>query len=128
MFDVLEIHWICLPTEIDKAHAKMRAEFDLSTIKVPLPEDVILAAKDILVRIDEAHATLKPEKTRREYRKKLIEPMMLMQSAELLSKKGEMAIMRKDRRDACGCFAKALELVPGYASFRDGLRRSTALL
>ena len=125
---MLEIHWICLPTEIDNAHKKLRAEFDLSKVPVKLPDDVKAASKDIIKRIDEAHATLKPEKSRREYRKTIVEQMMIMQSAELLSKKGEMAIMRKDRREACGCFAKALELVPGHPEFRDGLRRSTALI
>lgn len=128
LFDVLEIHWICLPTEIDKAHKKLRAEFDLTKTPVKLPPDVVAASKDIVSKLDEALETLKPEKSRREYRKKLIEPMMINQSAELLSKKGEMAIMRKDRREACGCFAKALELVPGHPDFREGLRRSTALV
>ena len=128
LFDVLEIHWICLPTEIDKAHKKLRAEFDLTKATVKLPPDVVSASKEIVSKLDEALETLKPEKSRREYRKKLIEPMMLNQSAELLSKKGEMAIMRKDRREACGCFAKALELVPGHPDFREGLRRSTALI
>jgi hypothetical protein len=128
LFDVLEIHWICLPTEIEKAHQKMRAEFDLSDSPVKLPNDVLVASREIVAKIDEALSTLKPELSRREYRKKIVEPMMIMQSAELLSKKGEMAIMRQDRREACGCFAKALELVPGHPEFRDGLRRSTALL
>jgi len=45
----------------------------------------------------------------------------------LLGKKGEMAIMRKDRREASSCFSKAVELVPGEPLYRDGLRRSSGV-
>ena len=54
--------------------------------------------------------------------------MMIQQSADLLSKQGEMAIMRRDRRAACGCFTKALELAPQNPKYRDGLKRSTAIM
>ena len=95
---------------------------------LPIPPDLQRDADAILARAEEAFQALSQDKTRREYRKKIIEPMMVAQSAELLAKKGEMAIMRKDRREACGCFAKALELAPGNPEFVDGLRRSAALV
>ena len=75
-------------------------------------------------RLEESYNVLGSDMQRREYRKELIEPVMIVQSAELLAKKGEMAIMRKDRREATTCFAKALELVPGNPPFRDGLQRA----
>ena len=53
--------------------------------------------------------------------------MMIVQSAELLAKKGEMAIMRKDRRESTTCFAKALELIPGRPDFREGFQRASGI-
>lgn len=127
-FDILEIHWICLPKEIDAAYAKLKDDFDLSGAGIPVSAKLAKEAEVILQHIEDAYQTIKPDKSRREYRKTLIEPMMLQQSAELLSRKGEMAIMRRDRREACGCFAKALELIPSHPEFRDGLKRSTAIV
>lgn len=128
MFDLLEIHWICLPKEIEAAYNRVREEFDMSKVNIPIPDSLRGDADLIVSRMDEAYQMLCNDQSRREYRKKLIEPMMIAQSAELLSRKGEMAIMRRDRREACGCFAKALELIPTNAGYRDGLKRSTALL
>ncbi len=52
---------------------------------------------------------------------------MIVQSAELLAKKGEMAIMKKDYREANLCWGKAMELVPGRSEFREGYQRAQAL-
>jgi hypothetical protein len=127
-FDVLEIHWICLPNEIEAVYQRTREEFDLSAVTIPIPDTLRVEATLISEHIEDAYVTLKKDQQRRDYRKTLIEPMMIYQSAELLSKKGEMAIMRRDRREACGCFAKALELIPTDGSYRDGLKRSTAIV
>ncbi|MEC8278374.1 MAG: hypothetical protein VX026_11685, partial [Myxococcota bacterium] len=70
---------------------------------------------------------LKTDSSRREYRLKVVERDLIVNSADLLSKKGEMAIMRFDKREACACFSKALELMPNKSEFREGLRRATVL-
>lgn len=127
-FDILEIHWICLPQDIEKAYNRVYGEFDVTKISIPLPAELRKDAEEILTHINESYEFLKDASQRRAYRKTLIEPMMIRQSADLLSKQGEMAIMRRDRRAACGCFTKALELIPKSSLYKAGLRRSTAIM
>lgn len=126
-FDALEVHWISTPEEVEAGFKKLDTEFNPSSFHDLTPE---LAAdlQHISKRVREAHAVLKDDNSRREYRKKIIEGFMIVQSAELLARKGEMAIMRKDRREAVTCFLKALELVPGGAEYREGLRRSQEVM
>ena len=81
----------------------------------------------IRAQVNKAYQMLKGDASRREYRLKVVERDLIINSADLLSKKGEMAIMRFDKREACACFSKALELIPNQAAFRDGLRRATVI-
>lgn len=125
-FDILEIHWICLPQEIETAFQKKTFEFsdaELGDYSVEFENEI----NKIRKRFNEGYRTLKDDQSRRAYRITLIEKDLILNSADLLSKKGEMAIMRFDKREACACFSKALELVPNHKQFRDGLLRSTAI-
>ena len=122
-FDILEVHWISEKHEVEEGYKKLVAAYTLDP-KLAVADDVRSDAKVILERARAAHDQLVDDLRRREYRKKLIDPVMLQQSAELLSKRGEMAIMRKDRREAVHCFSKALELMPGFPEYKDGLKRS----
>jgi tetratricopeptide (TPR) repeat protein len=122
-FDTLEVHWISLPAEIQSAHQRLLEEYDPAQYEDP-PGELIRAMEFVRQRLGEAYAVLSSDDRRRTYRKELLEPMMIRQSAELLSKKGEMAIMRKDRREAMTCFAKALELQPGNPAYREGMQRA----
>jgi hypothetical protein len=122
-FDVLEVHWISLPEEIDQGYEKLKEEYLLSSF-VNIPEDLAETIQRINDRIDEAYNVLKDENQRREYRKTLVEDFMIVQSAELLSKKGEMAVMRQERQIAVDCFSKALELQPRSGEYRASLQRA----
>ncbi|MDP6932037.1 MAG: hypothetical protein QGG40_03935, partial [Myxococcota bacterium] len=126
LFDVLEVHWICLPGEVEAAYRRLHEEFDVSgyhDLSSDLQGDIRICRK----AVEEAYQRLRHEGSRREYRAELIEEVKIFQSAELLSKKGEMAIMKHDGKDARMCFGKALELIPGNAAYRDGLTRATTL-
>jgi hypothetical protein len=125
-FDILEVHWICLPQEVEAAWERLRAEYDTSSWK-ELPLELRENLELIYRRIQEAYETLRSDHTRREYRKKVVEGFMITQSAELLGRKGEMAIMRHDRREALVCYAKAIELVPTEPSYKEGMQRSQAI-
>jgi hypothetical protein len=57
----------------------------------------------------------------------LVEDFMIVQSAELLAKKGEMAVMRQERQIAVNCFSKALELQPRSGEYRASLQRARGL-
>ena len=125
-FDVLEVHWISLPEEIEAGYRKLKEEYRLETYD-NLPEELAETVQRINGRIDEAYNVLRDEFQRREYRKTLVEEFMIIQSAQLLAKKGEMAIMRHERHAAVMCFAKALELQPRSGEYRASLQRARSV-
>lgn len=122
-FDVLEVHWISLQEEVEAAHRKVAGDFSPTSFK-ELPAEMLAELAKINDRIKTAAHTLRSADSRREYRKQILEGFMIEQSAELLGRKGEMAIMRHDRREAVACFAKALELVPKHAEHLEGMARA----
>ena len=122
-FDVLEIHWICRSEDVQEAYTRLCKEFDPGVYH-DLPEDVLRAISRVKTRVDEAHSAILDDLKRRAYREEVIEKDTIMQSAELLATKGEMAIMKHDQREANLCWGKALELVPGNTKYRDGYQRS----
>ena len=67
------------------------------------------------------------DRGRREYRNTVTERMMIEQSAEMLAKRGDMAIMKNNIADAMDCFSKACELQPNVAEYREGLNRVRAI-
>jgi hypothetical protein len=125
-FDVIEVHWVCLKSDINDAYKRLKAEFhddrfsDLDPFQVE-------AVGLINTRLDEAYKILENDTSRRRYRAEVIEKDSIINSAEMLGKQGEMAIMRRDRREACGAFTQAAELLPSESSYRDGLRRATTI-
>jgi tetratricopeptide (TPR) repeat protein len=122
-FDIIEVHWISERHEVEEGYRKLVAAYTLDP-KLELAADVRSDATVILQRAKSAYELLLDDARRREYRKKLFDAVTLQQSAELLSKRGEMAIMRKDRREALNCFSKALELMPTMNEYKEGLKRS----
>lgn len=125
-FDILEVHWICLQPEIDKAHKRIHAEFggkDYSR----LPDDLAQSVQTILNRVDECYAILSDERQRRTLRQELIEKDMIAASAEILAKKGEMAVLKGDGRAAMDCWGKAVELLPNNGAYRDGYNRARGM-
>ena len=125
-FDVLEVHWICLDEEVASAHRKLKEEFSPDRYHDLTPE--LTKALEVIDRaLDKAHAAVREKGKRRAYREEIVETSMIVQSAELLGKKGEMAIMKKDYREANFCWSKAMELMPGRPEYRDGYQRAQAL-
>ena len=125
-FDILDLHWVCLRSEVQDAYSRMKKQYDIERFSQLTSEQEELLEK-IHARFDEAFANLESDSSRRRYRAEVVEKDAIANSADMLGKQGEMAIMRRDRAAACGAFAKAAELVPGEASFRDGLRRATTI-
>jgi len=121
-FDVLELHWICMNEDVEEAYRTVKGEFArLGTqVDVEFSDQLGLISQSM----DEAYNRLRHEASRREYRASIIEPSMLTQTAEILAKKGEMAILKRDRLEAIACFAKALELQPGHPKFLEGSQRA----
>ncbi len=125
-FDVLEVHWICLDDDVEAAHRKLTKEFDPASYHDLTPE-LERAFGRLGERVEAAYAVLRDRNQRRAYRETTVEASMIVQSAELLGKKGEMAIMKKDYREANMCWSKALELVPNRGEYREGYQRAQAL-
>ena len=125
-FDTLEVHWISLPEELRRGYHRLMTEYDPDNYK-ELPAEMVDDLNYIRERLEQSYAVLQDERQRREYRKTLIEEFMILQSAELLAKKGEMAIMRQDSKLAVDCFAKACELAPRVPEYRASLQRARAV-
>ena len=121
-FDVLEVHWICVSDEVEAAYRAMKREF--ARLGTEADADLSEQLTVIGQALEEAYNRLRHEASRREYRASIIEPGMLLQTAEILAKKGEMAILKRDRSEAVACFAKALELQPGHPKFLEGAQRA----
>jgi hypothetical protein len=126
-YDVLEVHWISIPREIEEGYRRLMVKFDPATYP-GITDDLKQGLLVVRGRLKESFEHLRDDARRREHRKEFIEPMMIQQSAELLAKQGEMGIMRKDRRHASLCFAKALELAPGRPDFREGMQRALSVV
>jgi DnaJ-class molecular chaperone len=123
LFERLDVHWICTTPDIEAAYKKLKEEWSPAVL-ARQGEQYRAAFDEINAALDHAYATLSSDLKRREYRISVIERTKIEQSAEMLSKQGEMAIMKASVREATSCFSKALELVPNSAEYRDGLTRA----
>ena len=126
LFDILEVHWICVQPEIDKALARVKAEFSGRDYE-HLPPEMVQQVEVILAKVQEAYEVLSDERQRRTLRQELIEKDMINASAEILAKKGEMAVLKNDARAAQDCWGKAVELQPNNGAYRDGYNRSRGM-
>jgi hypothetical protein len=126
LFDILEVHWICTAPEVESGYKAVKERFQQKNFD-HLTEEHKQALVSINQKLDDAYQRLRDDARRRAYREEIIEKDMIVNSAELLAKKGEMAIMRADGRDARFCWGKAVELVPGRGEFREGYQRARAI-
>ncbi len=125
-FDVLELHWICLQHEVEHHYARIKEEFAGPEYQ-QLPPEMTQKIKGILASVEEAYALLLDQRNRRALREEIIESDMVIASADMLSKKGEMAILKGDRRGAVDCWSKAVEIMPEAGAYREGLNRARGL-
>ena len=127
-FDRLGVHWICTAADVAAAWRAVDAEFGPASVAARWGAENAQRVAQIHAAFRDAHAALSDDARRRDLRAGLVPRTTLVESAELLSKKGGMAVMKGDAREGAECYAKAVELVPGEAEYRDGLARARALL
>ncbi|MDP2312676.1 MAG: hypothetical protein Q8P41_07210 [Pseudomonadota bacterium] len=123
LFERMDLHWICTGADVTAAYQQLKADWPMELV-ANLGEEHRATLQEINTVLDEANAVLSSDAKRRDYRKSVIERSKIEQSAEMLAKKGDMAIMKAALREALDCFNKALELVPGHAEYREGLKRA----
>jgi hypothetical protein len=126
LFERLDLHWICTAAEVEAAFQK------LSTTWRPekaarYGEDYRPILVEIQASLEAARTVLASDASRREYRAKIIEKGKIDQSAEMLCRKGEMAVMKGSAREALDCYSKALELVPNNAEYTQGVAQARAM-
>ncbi len=126
MFEALDLHWICTAEEVETAWRKLSVEFGADSVPRWGEENRKLV-EDIYAKLKSAYEALRVDSKRREYRAELMERMQIEQSAEMLAKKGDMAFMKENAREALDCFVKATELMPNVAEYRDGLNKARAM-
>ena len=115
-FDVLGLHWICVNADVENAFAEQSKLIDILKNK----EEFALVSSGI----KDAYEVMKNADERRAYRSRLFHSKFLEEAATLLAQKGEDAISKKDKTLACICFAKAIELCPQEAQYKEGLKRA----
>jgi regulator of replication initiation timing len=126
LFDRLELHWICTKGEVDAAWKRFSEEFSPQNL-ARFPDAQRADLERFVALGKEAYLKLVDDRGRREYRNTVTERMMIEQSAEMLAKRGDMAIMKNNITDAMDCFSKACELLPNVAEYREGLNRVRAI-
>lgn len=127
LFDMLDLHWICTGPEVEAAYKKLSDDFRPDRTARWDPK---YAAKVVEIRasFEKAYAELRNDTKRREYRATIVERSKIEQSAEMLCRKGELALMKETPREAVDCYSKAQELLPTNAECRDGLNQARALM
>ena len=125
LFDILEVHWICLPSEVELSYKKLSQEFNPQN---PVWSKLDISRLNAINReIKSAYQQLSDDDQRRQYRSRLIKRQMILQSASLLGQKGKMAISKGNKREAVLCFSKALELSPDQNDLVQGLQKASSL-
>jgi hypothetical protein len=122
-FDILEVHWICVTEDVEAAYRRLKGEFVPANYS-NIPPELEEALGRIQAGLDKAYEAINKDYTRRAYREEIIERTQIEQSAEVLSRKGEMAILKNDRREALACFVKASELMPKVTAYKEGIERA----
>jgi hypothetical protein len=124
-FDILDVHWTATSEEVKHGYKKIVADF------APEVRGLDKATQDQLAAIgkaiEDAYLDLRSDDRRRTRRKQFVDEPRIQSSAELLARKGEIAIERKDGRGAMVCFLKAQELMPKDERFALGVQKAKKL-
>jgi hypothetical protein len=127
MFDRLGLHWICTAAEVEAAWKRLDSEFRPEVAQKRWGQENAAYAQEVYAAARAAYDALRNDAARRDYRVKLFDRTRLGQTADMLGKKGEMALMKGSQREALECFSKALELSPTDADLRTGYERARAI-
>ncbi len=112
-FEVLALHWSSPHRELKPAWEKARSEFALDRPPYKTASSEIRTlAKRALAVIDEAYQKLRETSSRVAYRKELFDKTERQYAAEMLIKRGEIAQLRGNRREALDALETAAELNP----------------
>lgn len=123
-FAILDIHWSATGDELKVAFKKAIAAYspDMKGLGKLKGELAVVCEG-----IEKAYGEVRTDQRRREVRGELVDPGRIENSAELLARKGEIALQRKDARGALICYQKAIELVPDDDRFHQGLAQAKKL-
>ncbi|MCB9653786.1 MAG: hypothetical protein H6729_06615 [Deltaproteobacteria bacterium] len=112
-FEVLGVHWSAHQRTYRAAHRRALREFDIKEAAwQEASEDVLNMIQKIHGRINEAYTFLSNTENRIDYRQNLFDKSERAFAADMLVKKGEIALMRGDRVFAIECLETAHELAP----------------
>lgn len=109
-FDVLGLHAVSDSADISAGYRRMMKKFDPSGFK-SLDDTQRAALKRCAKRIEDAHAILKDESKRNEYRREVFTTYQLAQFAQLQYQKGEIYLWwRQSPAEAFPFFRSAMEM------------------
>jgi hypothetical protein len=124
-FDILDVHWTATADEVKLSYKKALADF--SPDVRGLGKELLAELGAITKVIEETYVDLRSDERRRQRRKQFVDEARIQSSAELLARKGELAIERKDGRGAMVCYLKAAELLPKDERFARGIQNAKKL-
>lgn len=111
-FEVLEVHWTSQSTQIEAAYKKMKATYERYARGATLPSELDAMRLTILENIEAAYDLVRDKPTRQKTRRKHYEKQQLENSADLLTKQGEMLMVRGKWAEVIDNLERSLELAP----------------
>ena len=120
-FEMLSVHWSAYEEIIEDAFKKRIEEFSLESFPEPIHDQIREQLDEIREAVKNAHDVLKDKKKRKTYREKIINSMQLHNGISLYYRKGDMAMLRRDVREANTSLLRVLELNPQHKPARAKL-------
>lgn len=120
-YDMLSLHWSAFTALVDRAYKEHAEEFDPAA----WPDEILAEdgskLDEIQVALKRAHQVLSDKKSRAAYRETVVNSMQLLNGVQLYFRKGDMAMLRRDAREAIESFQRVLELDPRHKGARQKL-------
>jgi hypothetical protein len=110
-FDFLELHWTSREAEVKEAYHRLKETYD-GFISEASSDEAHKMHEQIVEYLEQAYKVLVKQKTRREYRIKVVSPSQVEFMSQLLIQQGDMAIFRRDLPEATERYKHSLELAP----------------
>jgi hypothetical protein len=121
-YELLSLHWSAYTELVQSAYDSHKKEFETENWADAIVADSQHKIEEIQVAVDKAYEVLKDKKSRAEYRETVVNSMQLLNGVALYFRKGDMAMLRRDAREALSSFQRVLELDPRHKGARQKLK------
>lgn len=113
-FEILGVHWSSYKELIEQAYFQEKAAYQLDRFPEPIHALIQEQLDTIQKALHAAYRALHDNQARAAYRDQIVSEMQSSNGIALYYRKGDMAMMRMDHREAEVCFKRVLELNPRH--------------